>query len=100
MTYVGDAAYLLALVMGGLSVASRIGATVSAKLLRIRVLSVVSFATATMAIVMWLGFTATMQLPLARCAAIVLTDLLPAGILLGIPFPTAVYPTFIAWARV
>jgi hypothetical protein len=106
--YVGDPAYLLALVLAGLLVASGIGAAISAKLSRIRALSIISLATATMAIVMWLGFThfvhsANMQLPLVGRAAIVLAGLLPVGILLGMPFLTAVrdleklYPRFIAW---
>ncbi len=109
--YVGDPAYSLALVLAGLLVASGIGAAISAKLARIRAVSAISWATAAIpvAIVMWLGFThlvhsATMQLPLVSRAAIVLAGLLPVGILLGMPFPTAVrdleriYPRFIAWA--
>jgi len=109
--YVGDPAYSLALVLAGLLVASGIGAAISNKLARIKAVGVISWATAAIpvAIVIWLGFThfvreATMQLPLFERAGIVLAGLMPIGLLLGVPFPTAVrnlekiYPRFIAWA--
>jgi hypothetical protein len=72
---------------------------------------VIAFATVTItaAMVVWLvcvHFLAreTMQLPLVLRAGLTLIGLLPVGILLGFPFPTAVRqldksnPNFIAWA--
>ena len=109
--YVGDPAYSLALVLAGLLVASGIGAAISVKLSRLSALRVVSLATFAIPLVImaWLAFTRvvhplTMHLTLGARAAIVLAGLLPIGILLGMPFPTAVrdlekiYPRFIAWA--
>ncbi len=43
--------------LAGLLVARGIGAAISAKLSRTRALGVIPLATATMAIMMWLGFT-------------------------------------------
>lgn len=109
--YIGDPAYSLALVLAGLLVASGIGAALSGRLSRIPAVRVISFGTAIIsaAIIVWLGFThvvhpRTMQLALGARAIIVLVALLPVGMILGTPFPTAVkelekhYPNFIAWA--
>jgi spermidine synthase len=109
--YVGDPAYSLALVLAGLLVASGIGAAISVRLTRLSALRVISLATCAIPVVImaWLAFARvvhplTMQLALGARAAIVLVGLLPVGILLGMPFPTAVrdleklYPRFIAWA--
>jgi SAM-dependent methyltransferase len=109
--FVGDPAYSLALVLAGLLVASGIGAALSGKLARLPAVRVISFATVIIcaAILVWLTFThllhpRLMQLPLAARAAITLLGLFPVGILLGLPFPTAVKaleklsPNFIAWA--
>jgi len=109
--YVGDPAYSLALVLAGLLVASGIGAAISSRLSQRPAVRVIFFATAIIAaaIVVWLGWIhlldpRTMQVPLVARAAITLAGLLPVGILLGVPFPTAVKeveklnPNFIAWA--
>jgi hypothetical protein len=109
--FVGDPAYSLALVLAGLLVASGIGAALSGRLTRLPAVWVISFATVIIsaAILVWLTFThlahpRLMQLPLAARAAITLLGLFPVGILLGLPFPTAVKaleklnPNFIAWA--
>jgi hypothetical protein len=107
--YIGDPAYSLALVLAGLLVASGIGAALSARFtggLRVIVSATVAIAAA---IVIWLAWTGvlqtrTMQLPLVFRAAVTLVGLLPVGILLGMPFPTAVKAlektnrNFIAWA--
>lgn len=109
--YIGDPAYSLALVLAGLLVASGIDAALSGRLSRMPAVRVISFATVIIAtvIVTWLGFThivhpRTMQLAFGARATIVLAALLPVGMILGFPFPTAVkevekhYPNFIAWA--
>ncbi len=109
--YVGDPAYSLALVLAGLLVASGIGAALSNRFSSMQTSRVISFATVIIAaaIVLWLTgihflTRETMQYPLAARAAITLIGLLPVGILLGVPFPTAVRqldksnPGFIAWA--
>jgi len=109
--FVGDPAYSLALVLAGLLVASGVGAALSVRLARLPAVRVISFATAIIstAMLVWLAFAhlmhpRLMQLPLAARAAITLLGLLPVGILLGLPFPTAVKaleklnPNFIAWA--
>ena len=107
--YLGDPAYSLALVLAGLLVASGVGAAISSRLSGD--VRVISFATIIIAaaIVLWLAwssfFTArTMQLPLVFRAAATVACLFPVGMLLGIPFPTAVRAlerknrNFIAWA--
>jgi hypothetical protein len=109
--FVGDPAYSLALVLAGLLVASGIGAALSARLSNHPAVRVITIATAIIAaaIVVWVSLTHlltphAMQLPLAARAAITLAGLLPVGILLGLPFPTAVREVeklnrnFIAWA--
>jgi spermidine synthase len=109
--FIGDPAYSLALVLAGLLVASGIGAALSNRLSSRPAVRVISFATAIIAaaMIIWLAATHAfdprmMQLPLAARAAITLAGLLPVGILLGLPFPTAVKhveklnPSFIAWA--
>jgi spermidine synthase len=109
--YVGDPAYSLALVLAGLLVASGIGAALSNRLSSVPASRVIAFATVTIAvaIVVWLTSIhwvsrETMQWPLVVRAVITLTGLLPVGILLGLPFPTAVRQlekfnaSFIAWA--
>jgi hypothetical protein len=109
--YVGDPAYSLALVLAGLLVASGIGAALSNKLSSVPAFRVIVFATSAIAaaMVVWLtGFhwvaRATMQLPLLARAVITLIGLLPIGMLLGLPFPTAVRQlekfnaNFIGWA--
>ena len=109
--FIGDPAYSLALVLAGLLVASGIGAGLSNRLSSRPAVRVISFATAIIAaaMIIWLASTHAfdprmMQLPLAARAAITLAGLLPVGILLGLPFPTAVKhveklnPSFIAWA--
>ena len=109
--FVGDPAYALALVLAGLLVASGIGAALSNRLSHLPALRVISYATAIIAAAMvaWLGATHlvdahAMQLPLASRAGITLAGLFPVGVLLGLPFPTAVRhveklnPSFIAWA--
>jgi len=109
--FVGDPAYSLALVLAGLLVASGIGAALSGKLSHLPAIRVISFATAIIgaAIVVWLTCThilvpRAMQFPLSTRAALTLVGLLPVGILLGLPFPTAIKeveklnPKFIAWA--
>jgi len=107
--YLGDPAYSLALVLAGLLVASGIGAALSTKLSGdVRVISIAATIVAA-AIVLWLAWTSfftarTMQLPLMVRGAATLVCLFPVGILLGIPFPTAVKAlekrnrNFIAWA--
>jgi hypothetical protein len=109
--FVGDPAYSLALVLAGLLVASGIGAALSSRLSNLPAVRVISYATIVIAaaMVVWLGVTHllhphAMQLSLTARAAITLIGLLPVGILLGLPFPTAVKeveklnPNFIAWA--
>jgi hypothetical protein len=109
--YVGDPAYSLALVLAGLLVATGLGAALSTRLSFLPASRVIAFATVTIAaaIIVWLTciyFVSreTMQFPLVARAAITLVGLLPVGILLGFPFPTAVRqleksnPNFIAWA--
>ena len=109
--YIGDPAYSLALVLAGLLVASGIGAALSTRLSSVPASRVIAFATPTIAaaIIVWLiciHFLTreTMHLPLVARAAITLIGILPVGILLGFPFPTAVRqlersnPSFIAWA--
>jgi hypothetical protein len=109
--FVGDPAYSLALVLAGLLVASGIGAALSTRFSHLPALRVVSYATATIAVAMvvWLAVThlldpRAMQLSLLARAAITLAGLFPVGVLLGLPFPTAVKqverlnPSFIAWA--
>jgi spermidine synthase len=109
--FVGDPAYSLALVLAGLLVASGIGAAMSTRFSRSPAVRVISYATATIAgaMVIWLAVThfvhpRAMRLPLTARAAITLACLLPVGILMGLPFPTAVKqveklnPNFIAWA--
>jgi spermidine synthase len=109
--FIGDPAYSLALVLAGLLVASGIGAALSGRLSRLPAVRVISLGTIVIgtAIVIWLTCThvlepRAMQFPLSIRAAITLVGLLPVGILLGLPFPTAVRevqklnPKFIAWA--
>jgi hypothetical protein len=109
--FVGDPAYSLALVLAGLLVASGIGAALSTRFSYLPALRVISYATATIAAAMvaWLAVARflhpqAMQLPLPLRAAITLVGLFPVGILMGLPFPTAVKqveklnPSFIAWA--
>ena len=109
--FIGDPAYSLALVLAGLLVASGIGAALSSRLSHLPAVRVITIATATIAAAMlvWLTWTHAlqphaMQLPLVVRAAITLAGLLPVGILLGLPFPSAVKqveklnPNFIAWA--
>lgn len=109
--FIGDPAYSLALVLAGLLVASGIGAALSSRWSNRPAVYVISIATAVIAaaVVIWLAFThlmepQAMQLPLVARALITLVCLLPVGILLGLPFPTAVRqvekvnPDFIAWA--
>ena len=108
--YLGDPAYSLALVLAGLLVATGVGAAFSTRLSgkEVRIISLDTTMVAT-AIVLWLGWSSfltsrTMQFPLVFRAAATLACLFPVGILLGIPFPTAVKAlerknqTFIAWA--
>jgi len=107
--YLGDPAYSLALVLAGLLVASGIGAALSSRFSGdVRVISFVTTIVAA-SIMLWLAWTSfftgrTMQLPLVFRAAATLACLFPVGILLGIPFPTAVRAlerrnrNFIAWA--
>jgi spermidine synthase len=107
--YLGDPAYSLALVLAGLLVASGVGAALSSKLSGdVRVISFAATIVAAV-IVLWLAWTSyftarTMQLPLVARGAATLVCLFPVGILLGIPFPTAVKAlekrnrSFIAWA--
>jgi hypothetical protein len=107
--YLGDPAYSLAVVLAGLLVASGIGSALSNRFSGN--LTVISFATTIVAaaIVLWLAWTSfftgrTMQFPLVFRAAAAVACLFPVGILLGIPFPTAVKAlerrnrNFIAWA--
>jgi spermidine synthase len=109
--FVGDPAYSLALVLAGLLVASGIGAALSTRFSHLPALRVISYATAIIAgaMVLWLAVAhflhpQAMQLPLVARAAITLVGLFPVGILMGLPFPTAVKqveklnPNFIAWA--
>jgi spermidine synthase len=109
--FVGDPAYSLALVLAGLLVASGVGSALSTRFSHLPALRVISYATVAIAaaMVVWLGLTHllvphAMQLPLAARGAITLAGLLPVGILLGLPFPTAVKQvenlnaSFIAWA--
>ncbi|MGB6689812.1 MAG: hypothetical protein WBE76_18405 [Terracidiphilus sp.] len=109
--FVGDPAYSLALVLAGLLVASGVGAALSTRFSHLPALRVISYATATIAaaMVIWLAAAhfldpRAMQLPLTARAAITLAGLFPVGVLLGLPFPTAVKqveklnPNFIAWA--
>ena len=109
--FIGDPAYSLALVLAGLLVASGIGAGISGRLSNRPAVRVISSTTVIIAsaIIVWLTWThvahpGMMQVPLVARAAITLVGLLPVGILLGVPFPTAVKeveklnPNFIAWA--
>jgi len=109
--FVGDPAYSLALVLAGLLVASGVGAALSTRFAHLPTLRVISYATAIIAVAMvaWLTVThllipQAMQLPLVVRAIITLVGLFPVGVLLGLPFPTAVKhveklnPNFIAWA--
>lgn len=109
--FVGDPAYSLALVLAGLLVASGIGAGLSTRFEHLPASRVISYAMAIIAVAMVAWLTAThllvphaMQLPLVLRATITLVGLFPVGILLGLPFPTAVKhveklnPNFIAWA--
>jgi hypothetical protein len=109
--YLGDPAYSLAIVLAGLLLASGIGAAVSGQLARLGAARVICYATVCIgaAMILWLGINrtvhpATMRLPLLARASIVLAGLLPVGIIMGMPFPTAIrkletlYPNFIAWA--
>jgi hypothetical protein len=109
--YIGDPAYSLALVLAGLLVASGMGAALSTRLFSAAPARVIAFSTVFIAaaIIVWLiaiHFLSrqTMQFPLVARAAITLIGLIPVGILLGLPFPTAVRqleksnPRFIAWA--
>jgi hypothetical protein len=107
--YLGDPAYSLSLVLAGLLVSTGIGAALSSKFLgENRVIYLATTAAATV-IVLWLAWTSffttrTMQFPLVFRAAATVACLFPVGILLGIPFPTAVkalgrrHRHFIAWA--
>jgi SAM-dependent methyltransferase len=109
--FIGDPTYSLALVLAGLLVSTGIGAALSTRFSEIPAARVITFAAAAIAIAMvaWLALArlvnpGLMQLPLAVRAAITLAGLLPVGVLLGFPFPTAVKalekvnPHFIAWA--
>jgi hypothetical protein len=109
--FIGDPAYSLALVLAGLLVSTGIGAALSSRFADVPAARVVTFAAAAIAIAMiaWLALAKLvhpdwMQLPLPARAAITLAGLLPVGVLLGFPFPTAVKalekvnPSFIAWA--
>ncbi|HEX4277251.1 MAG TPA: hypothetical protein VHZ74_17965 [Bryobacteraceae bacterium] len=109
--YVGDPSYSLALVLAGLLVASGIGAALSTRLSSIPSSRVIAFSTVIIACAIgaWLlGIHAltrvTMHVPLVARAAITLAVLFPVGVLLGLPFPTAVRQleksnsSFIAWA--
>lgn len=107
--YLGDPAYSLALVLAGLLVATGIGAALSSRLPgEAKVISVATTFIA-LAMLLWLAWTSfftarTMQFSLLLRALAVLAFLFPVGILLGIPFPTAVKAlekrnrSFIAWA--
>ena len=107
--YLGDPAWSLALVLAGLLVASGMGAALSSRLSgSLRAISLATVIVATV-IVLWLAWTffltpRTMQAPLVVRAAVTLACLFPVGVLLGIPFPTAVKAlerrnrSFIAWA--
>jgi hypothetical protein len=109
--FVGDPAYSLALVLAGLLVASGIGAALSGRFSNVPAARVIAVATPIIAaaIAIWLIgarilHPQAMQLSLPARSAITLAGLLPVGILLGLPFPTAVKaieklnPSFIAWA--
>jgi hypothetical protein len=109
--FIGDPAYSLALVLAGLLVSTGIGASLSSRFADLPAARVVTLAAAAIAVAMiaWLALARLahpnwMQLPLAARAAITLAGLIPVGVLLGFPFPTAVKalekvnPNFIAWA--
>jgi hypothetical protein len=109
--YIGDPAYSLAIVLAGLLVSSGIGAAFSARFANRQPVRMISFVTLTItaAILAWLVVTRvvqplTMHWVLSLRALIVLAALMPVGVLLGFPFPTAVKalerssPGFIAWA--
>ena len=109
--YIGDPTYSLALILAGLLISTGIGSFMSAKFTKATTLSILvkSMLAITVALGLWTAFTfvvqpITMSYSLVTRCCITFLGLLPMGMLLGIPFPTAIqeielhYPTFIAWA--
>jgi spermidine synthase len=109
--YIGDPAYSLSLVLAVLLMATGAGSAISARFSHIPARQVLTFAMVAIAAVisLWIVLTRiihplTMNLPLPGRAFIALLGLLPVGILLGLPFPSAVRyiekrsPSFIPWA--
>lgn len=109
--YIGDPTYSLPVILAGILISSGIGSGFSAKFSNLsarQVLTSVLFIIA-LSIILWILLIrliqpATMHLSLAARILIIFLSILPVGILLGIPFPTAIreienkYPRFIGWA--
>ena len=109
--YLGDPAISLAVVLAGLLLATGVGAYLASRYSPARAVSVITAGTISIAvaIVIWLVFARIVQ-PLTMHQGfvirigVVLAGLLPVGVLLGLPFPTAIraieqqQPRFIAWA--
>lgn len=109
--YIGDPMYSLPLILAGLLAATGIGSALSRKFSTISSLSVILINISVIAamILLWVGLThviqpLTMHFDLFSRALIVLLAIIPVGIALGIPFPTAIralekqHPNFIPWA--
>ena len=107
--FIGDPAYSLAFVLAGLLVASGTGAALSSRLVLVPAARAITFVTVIIAaaIALWVAVTHELNplaMPLPARAAITLAGLVPVGILLGLPFPTAIKqveklnPSFIPWA--
>lgn len=109
--YVGDPMYSLPLVLAGLLAATGMGSALSRKFSTIPSLSVIliNILAISAMILLWVGLThiiqpLTMHFELFSRAIIVLLAIIPVGVVLGIPFPTAIRelekhcPNFIPWA--
>lgn len=109
--YIGDPMYSLPLVLAGLLVATGVGSALSHYFSHHPAFKVILINMPLIALIMllWMVFVhiiqpLTMHFELLARVLIVLFALIPVGILLGIPFPTAIKelekkdPNFIPWA--
>ena len=109
--YIGDPMYSLPLILASLLVSTGIGSAISVKFSHVSSLSVIRIASISIAaaIVLWVVFMhiiqpLTLNWGIVARATIVIVSIIPVGILLGIPFPTAIKEVdnysshFVPWA--